>query len=360
MPVSFDVRGWRFDASGRMLTLAYRLEHPELGVHDLQGRIELPVAVAVTPVIDRLASLLAVAAGVSYCKAVAPERISFGDGIALDPAGTAAMAALYDEGLREFSYGNGLALPRPIALPAPSAPVAASPGPSPLLLAIGDNPYAPRVAAATGLQLVVARRSIDQGLLDLNAAGAMNGHVPVTAINSLISILIAVATGCSSVVMANERSASQPTRVVDGVEINHQYSKSFAFERLLREALVPIGVTYYSALRPWGELPIAAAFARCEAALQHAFMSCNRAFIRDPSARSDGWCGNCAKCRSVFLSLAPFMSPDALSGVFGRDLLADDAQLPGFLELVDPAAKQNDPRIQAAEELVDIIHSYLT
>ena len=28
--------------------------------------------------------------------------------------------------------------------------------------------------------------------------------------------------------------------------------------------------------------------------------------------------------------------------------------------LVDPSAKQNDPRTQAAEELVEIIHSYLT
>jgi FrmR/RcnR family transcriptional regulator, repressor of frmRAB operon len=28
--------------------------------------------------------------------------------------------------------------------------------------------------------------------------------------------------------------------------------------------------------------------------------------------------------------------------------------------LVDPSAKQNDPRSQAAEELVEIIHSYLT
>src|SRR5690606_16672904 len=142
-----------------------------------------------------------------------------------------------------------------------------------------------------------------------------------TAINSLISVVVALATGCGSVVMANERSASQATRVVAGVAINHQYSKSLAFERLLRAALAPTGISYFSALRPWGELPIARAFARAPRAVHAAFMSCNRAFVRDPARRSAGWCGDCPKCRSVYLSLAPFMAPGDLATIFGRDLL---------------------------------------
>jgi hypothetical protein len=369
VPASFEVCGWAVGPSRRELIVSYRLEHPTLGLHDLHERIDLPVEVPSEPgsSFSHAATLLAVAAGVSYFKAVAPERVTFGAGIALDPAGTAAMAALYDEGLREFVHANHLPLPRPVALPpaglAPAPvvrPAAGRPlvpigagrdssllasilaevaGAHPLLLAVGDNPYAPRVAAATGLELVVARRTIDVQLLSLNAAGAMNGHVPVTAINSLVAVLVACATGCTSVLMANERSASQPTRIVGGVEINHQYSKSFAFEMLLREALRPTGVEYYSALRPWGELPVAAAFAQRDARLHAAFMSCNRAFVRDPAKRSDGWCGNCPKCRSVYLSLAPFMSPIALTGIFGRDLLADESQRDGFLALVDPGAK---------------------
>jgi hypothetical protein len=107
----------------------------------------------------------------------------------------------------------------------------------------------------------------------------------------------------------------------------------------LRAALEPVGIDYFSALRPWGELPIAAAFAGVPRPVQQAFMSCNRAFIRDPAKRSNGWCGECPKCRSVFLSLAPFMDPAQLAEIFGRDLLADAAQSPGFLDLVDPDAK---------------------
>lgn len=383
MPASFQVCGWALGPAGDRLDLSYVVEHPTLGRHELVEQITLPVVVPDDVVRGRefvtAATLLAVAAGVSYFKVAAPDTVTFGPGLALDDPGRAAMAALYDEGLREFSHANGLTLPRPIVLPpaaglghdrtdpAPAADVvpagaerrallpigagrdssllaavlAATPGAGgpPLLLAIGENPYAARVAAATGLPLVAARRALDRGLLDLNAQGAMNGHIPVTAINSLISVIVALATGCGSVVMANERSASQATRVVDGVAINHQYSKSFAFELLLRAALAPTGIDYFSALRPWGELPIARAFAEVPTEVHRSFMSCNRAFVRDPARRSAGWCGDCPKCRSVYLSLAPFMAPPDLASIFGRDLLDDAAQVPGFLALVDPDAK---------------------
>ena len=60
--------------------------------------------------------------------------------------------------------------------------------------------------------------------------------------------------------------------------------------------------------------------------------SCNAAFkLRDASAR---WCGDCPKCRFVFLAMAPFMSRDRLIHIFGGDLLADPAQIPGYLELL--------------------------
>ncbi len=367
MPASFEVCGWALAPTRDALTLDYRVVHPTFGERHLSERIDLPVAVPAGAGIGPVADLLAVAAGVSYFKVSAPGSITFGPDLHLDDAATAAATALYDEGMREFSFANGLPLPRPIALP-DAVPAAASPVPArdgrllipigagrdssllvsvlaercavaPLLLVIGDTPYARRVADASGLELVVAHRHIDPGLLELNALGATNGHIPVTAINSLIAAVVAHATGCSAVVMANERSGSQPTRVVDGVAINHQYSKSFEFELLLQRALAPAGIGYFSALRPWGELPVAAAFARCGDAMLHAFMSCNRAFVRDPALRSDGWCGECPKCRSVYLSLAPFLPPATLREVFGCDLLDDTAQVDGFLALVDVGAK---------------------
>jgi hypothetical protein len=62
--------------------------------------------------------------------------------------------------------------------------------------------------------------------------------------------------------------------------------------------------------------------------------SCNRAFAVLDGNRSPSWCGDCDKCRFVFLALAPFVERAALVAVVGRDLLADPAQLDGFRQLV--------------------------
>jgi hypothetical protein len=119
--------------------------------------------------------------------------------------------------------------------------------------------------------------------------------------------------------------------VWDGVEINHQFSKGVAAERLLRAALAEIGagVDVFSVLRPASELGIARAFARLER-YHGAFTSCNAIFRLDPARRAASWCCDCPKCRFVFLVLAPFSSPEHLRSVFGSDLLADEGQFAGF------------------------------
>ena len=67
--------------------------------------------------------------------------------------------------------------------------------------------------------------------------------------------------------------------------------------------------------------------------LHDVFMSCNRAFVLDAEARSDGWCGRCPKCHFVYLVLAPFLAPDALVRIFGADLLADASLTASFRAL---------------------------
>ena len=57
-------------------------------------------------------------------------------------------------------------------------------------------------------------------------------------------------------------------------------------------------------------------------------------FRRDPARRGTGWCGDCPKCRFVFLALAPWMEPERLVRIFGRNLLDEPAQEEGFGELV--------------------------
>ncbi len=189
-----------------------------------------------------------------------------------------------------------------------------------------------RPAAVTGLPVIRAEREIDPQLLRSRDLGFRNGHVPVTGIISAIAVLAAVLDDRDAVVMSNEWSASIPTLEVDGSPVNHQYSKSEAFEEAFREVLAgALGpdFAYFSALRPFSELWVARRFAALTQ-YHDTFRSCNRAFHIDKSLRLDHWCGRCDKCCFIDLILAPFMPAAELEAIFGghEPLDGDDSTGP--------------------------------
>ncbi len=188
-------------------------------------------------------------------------------------------------------------------------------------------------AEVAGKPLTEATRTLDSKLFELNRAGAPNGHVPVTAINSLIAVLTAIVTGHDAVVLSNEASASYGNLHWNGRTINHQWSKSSEFEALLRQSLPQGSPAYFSVLRPLTEIRIARRFAELRE-FHGAVTSCNRAF-RLQNDTPKRWCGDCPKCRFVFLMLAPFMSRAQLLTIFeSNDLLSDLRQRDGFFELM--------------------------
>ena len=361
MTSEFIVEGWAI--AGSDVTFRYRS-----GESVFSEVVGFPIAVEITDVITRLLDLLAVVAGVSYAKAVAPASITF-PSLDVSPSGLTLIQRTYNEGMREFAFQNQLPLTStfdiaevargdnfqiealqgepgrpliPFGAGRDSCVVASAlKHLQPTLFTVGFNPFAAEIAQALSLPLLTASRSIDPLLLARNQSGAPNGHVPVTAINSLISLIVAELTGHTSVVMANEKSASRPTRIVDGVEINHQFSKSLEYERLLRSAVDMAGsiVNYTSVLRSVPDHDISFAFATKCQGLHHLFMSCNQAMLRDESRRSTRWCADCPKCRGMYLSLAPFLSPQEMIGIFGRDLLDDPFQLSGFQDLMSDETK---------------------
>src|SRR5262249_442200 len=89
-------------------------------------------------------------------------------------------------------------------------------------------------AAVTGLPGVRAEPGIDPQPLRPAELGFLNGHVPVTGILSAIAVLAAVLEDRDAVVMSNEWSASVPTLEYQGRPVNHQWSKSEAFEEAFR------------------------------------------------------------------------------------------------------------------------------
>jgi hypothetical protein len=178
-----------------------------------------------------------------------------------------------------------------------------------------------RPAAVSGLPVIRAGREIDPQLLRSGELGFLNGHVPVTGIISAIAVLAAALNGRDAVVMSNEWSASVPTLDRGGQPVNHQWSKSAAFEAGFRELLRADQAAlprYFSALRDRTELWVGERFAQLTQ-YHGTFRSCNRAFHLDAARRLDHWCGQCDKCCFIDLILAPFMSAEHLKAVFTQD-----------------------------------------
>ncbi|MET8907463.1 hypothetical protein [Micromonospora sp. NPDC004551] len=320
-----------------------------------------PVSDETAATLARVLELLHVVAGVSYYKTAAPPRL-----VLPAPLGAAAaglVTAVYTKGLAEYAYRNrlphvlelrpevpaGEVTPPRVYDDSDRRPLSAVGGGKdsivtlealrragfdPVPFSVNPNHVIVSVNEASDLVPLAARRRIDPVLFDLNAAGALNGHIPVTAINSLIAVATAVLHGLGPVVMSNERSASDPNLVWHGHEINHQWSKGVEAEGLLRAALAEhAGLTepYFSLLRSLSELHIARLFAETDR-YDAVVTSCNAAFkLRDASER---WCRDCPKCRFVFLAMAPFMSRERITTIFGGDLLADESQIPGYRELL--------------------------
>jgi len=321
---------------------------------------------------ERALRLLHLIAGISYYKAAVPPEIRI-ESYAIDADTAALLTTIYENGLGEFAYRNGLNLHGKIRFPAgsvtlestdsvtgivapalglaPHALVAIGGGKDSLVSIealralgveqtvawIGGSQLIAACARRTGLPTLNIGRALAPQLFDYNREGAWNGHIPVTAVNSAILVLAALLCGVDQVVFSNERSASYGSLIEGTGEVNHQWSKGWAFESAFGDYLqreIAADLQYYSLLRPLSELAVARQFAKSDRYDAH-FSSCNRNFHILGERPANRWCGVCPKCHFVFLALAPFMPKPRLVGIFGRNLLDDPAQAGGYDALLE-------------------------
>ena len=197
-------------------------------------------------------------------------------------------------------------------------------------MVLNPTPASRRVVAAVGCaEPVVIQRTLDPRLLQLNEQGYLNGHTPFSAMLAFLGAICLAVYDYSKIVIANERSSDEGNAVFLGKKINHQYSKSFAFEekfdRYLQKYLLQ-HAGYFSFLRPLYELQIGRAFSRYPEMFT-AFRSCNR------NQKSDSWCGTCPKCLSVFITSYPFVSDTDLVRMFGSDFFQSENSIPIIRQL---------------------------
>ncbi len=206
------------------------------------------------------------------------------------------------------------------------------------LFFVGNAPLIKQVIAATGLPSLQVLRKIDTKLLDYNQKGAFNGHIPITAINSCVAVLVALLFDFDNIVFSNESSADSANTInKEGQEVNHQYSKSHEFEKDLCHVIhkeISPSLHYYSYLRQLSELQVLQKFAKLEQYFR-VFSSCNRNFHLDGSHnKQNRWCCDCPKCRFVFLGMAAFATRQNVLKIFQHDMLDDATQFDGFAQLL--------------------------
>ena len=171
---------------------------------------------------------------------------------------------------------------------------------------------------------------IDKQVLNLNQQGFYNGHVPFSGMLAFACTIMAYLNNLQYVVVSNEASANEGN--IAGTTINHQYSKSYEFEKdfeTYQQAYLCNKIHYFSLLRCMNEFQIVQKFTKFPGYL-NIFRSCN------VGTKTNSWCANCAKCLYVYIMLLPFVGRERLMGIFGRDLLDDESLFQIFHGLINP------------------------
>jgi hypothetical protein len=301
--------------------------------------------------------------GISYYKAAAPGEIRI-EGFDISPATAHFFETLYVNGLSEYSYRNGIdlrgrvkfpyvshckpnassiELPRRTAVPIGGGKdsivtleILKSYGEPIVLFSLGDFKPIKNVIDKANLPSFTVSRKISPKLIEINSQGALNGHVPISAIIAFILPLASLLYGFDVATLSNERSANIGNLEHNGIKVNHQYSKSYDFEKRLSEYLrtsVLANFKYFSFLRPLSELAIARIFTRFTSH-DSIFTSCNRSFKITGTLSDQRWCLGCPKCLSTFLMLAPFMKKERLLSIFGYNILNDPLHAKEYDELI--------------------------
>lgn len=325
---------------------------------------------------DRALFALHLIGGISYYKTCLPKKIEVRSGTLTEEQAT-FWNSVYENGLGEFFYKNNTDFEGLIRFPGTKAelreaqtPGFHAPGNQVLipvgggkdsvvtiellrekgaamtLLRLGHHLLIEKLASTAALPLLTINRALSPELFKLNADGALNGHIPITAYLSCVTIAAAILYGFDAVAMSNEKSANEGNVEFRGKMINHQWSKSEEFERMFQKYVsdfITPRISYSSILRPMTELQIVQRFARYPQYF-HCTTSCNTNWrilgkkdggaAMNRSAATGAWCCRCPKCAFVFALYAAFLPKETVLEIFGKDLFADPSLHPLYRELL--------------------------
>lgn len=364
----FIFDSYELDASTRQIHLRYRFDDAIRFTETLTLAPDTPLDKVDSPDVERALFALHLAGGVSYYKAFCPPTIQVDSG-KLNASQAAFWNEFYTKGLGEFFYRNQINFHGLVNFPIhPDAPSPLTPQELPTpqkalvpfgggkdsqvtvellkrqgmditLFRMQSHHFITEMAKLNKLPLLQVSRTIDPKLFELNAQGALNGHVPITGYITFLTVVVCLLNGFDSVFFSNERSSDYGNVEYLGMQVNHQWSKSNEAERLIRkyiEHFVTRDMQYLNALRPLSELHIAKIFTRQPKIYYTHVTSCNRNWLwnkLDTDPNANRWCGECEKCAFVFALFAAFLPLAQVEGIFNKNLFNDVRLLPFYRQL---------------------------
>lgn len=207
-----------------------------------------------------------------------------------------------------------------------------------------DNILYENTALIAEIPRLFLKREISPNILSEVEKWAYNGHVPISGIIAFVLELACYLYDFWYIVLSNEYSANFGNTSYDGIEVNHQWSKSYEFEKdfwAYVQDNIASHIHYFSLLRPFYEIKIASYFAKLGKKYFGSFSSCNTNFkifqkniwenVKDISPQY--WCNACPKCLFVYIILRPFLTDEETFKIFWEELYEKRSLETLFLEL---------------------------
>lgn len=323
----------------------------------------LPLSDVPTSIINRILDSVLLILGISYWKLYCFENIDLGD-IKLTAEHADFWNNVYINGLGEFFYQNKIDFRKfnlfhsnitniqPVKFERRDRVLLAVGGGKDSIVsaellkasskelttfALGEYPIQKEIIKLMGVDSITIQRIIDPQLLELNKRpDVYNGHIPISAIYHFVGILTAALYNFRYVVFSNEKSANYGSVEYLGKQINHQWSKSFEFEKMLQNYVsnfITPDISPFSILRPMNEIKIVEIFSHYPKYFS-VFSSCNKNFKQNMNSSTPLWCGECAKCLFVFVTLSAFLPKEKVLNIFGKNLFEKEELIAQYQELL--------------------------
>lgn len=394
MYTTFHFKNYTFSPETGTLALSYSLDDTLFFTEEITFPTEGVVWANVSQeALEKAFRAMHLMAGISYWKTYCPKEMIF-ENTTLSSYEARFWTEVYTKGLGEFFYRNQIDFrglinfpsvegkedtPSILTLPSKSL-VAIGGGKDSLvsaellleheedftLFSVHEHKAIRETAEIVGKPWMIVKRKLSANIQEINdRADSHNGHIPITAYNSFVMLIMCLLHGFDSIILSIEKSADSGNLLYHDLLVNHQYSKSFDFEKIfddfVKTTITP-HIHYCSLLRPLYELKIGELFAKyngyqhrkfvgSERSYLDSFASCNANFKLLSEKSKSRWCGVCPKCAFVFANLGPFFPKKVMEDIFEQNLFASTALLETYRELLGISGHKPFECVGTVEEI---------